>query len=77
MSQKHPVIAVTGSSGVGTSIVKNYFEHIFHHENLNYFLGSHKFKKSNIKEKAKMLLRKLAFEWHLSCFLIGITTLEQ
>lgn len=35
MSQKHPVIAVTGSSGAGTSTVKNSFEHIFRRENLN------------------------------------------
>ena len=35
MSQKHPVIAVTGSSGAGTSTVKNSFEHIFRRETLN------------------------------------------
>lgn len=29
MSKKHPVIAVTGSSGAGTSTVKRAFEHIF------------------------------------------------
>ena len=29
MSVKHPVIAVTGSSGAGTTTVKNAFEHIF------------------------------------------------
>ncbi|MEO5655513.1 MAG: phosphoribulokinase [Nitrosospira sp.] len=34
MSQKHPVIAVTGSSGAGTSTVKNSFEHIFRRETL-------------------------------------------
>jgi phosphoribulokinase len=34
MSQKHPVIAVTGSSGAGTSTVKNSFEHIFFREKL-------------------------------------------
>ncbi len=34
MSQKHPVIAVTGSSGAGTSTVKNSFEHIFRRQNL-------------------------------------------
>ncbi len=34
MSQKHPVIAVTGSSGAGTSTVKNSFEHVFRRENL-------------------------------------------
>lgn len=34
MSQKYPVIAVTGSSGAGTSTVKSSFEHIFHREKL-------------------------------------------
>ena len=32
MSQKHPIIAVTGSSGAGTSTVKRSFEHIFTRE---------------------------------------------
>ncbi|MGA7179032.1 MAG: phosphoribulokinase [Thiobacillaceae bacterium] len=31
MSQKHPVIAVTGSSGAGTTTVKRAFESIFRH----------------------------------------------
>jgi phosphoribulokinase len=35
MSQKYPVIAVTGSSGAGTSTVKTSFEHIFRREKLN------------------------------------------
>jgi len=30
MSIKHPIVAVTGSSGAGTSTVKNALEHIFH-----------------------------------------------
>lgn len=34
MSVKHPVIAVTGSSGAGTTTVKTSFEHIFHRENV-------------------------------------------
>jgi len=34
MSKKHPIIAVTGSSGAGTTTVKNAFEHIFRRENL-------------------------------------------
>ncbi len=34
MSSKHPVIAVTGSSGAGTTTVKNAFEHIFRREHL-------------------------------------------
>ncbi len=32
MSAKHPIIAVTGSSGAGTTTVKNAFEHIFRRE---------------------------------------------
>jgi len=35
MSVKHPVIAVTGSSGAGTSTVKVAFEHIFRREGIN------------------------------------------
>ena len=34
MSVKHPVIAVTGSSGAGTTTVKTSFEHIFHRESI-------------------------------------------
>jgi phosphoribulokinase len=34
MSKKHPVIAVTGSSGAGTTFVKRAFEHIFYRENI-------------------------------------------
>jgi len=34
MSQKHPIVAVTGSSGAGTSTVKYAFEHIFFRENI-------------------------------------------
>jgi len=34
MSKLHPVVAVTGSSGAGTSTVKRAFEHIFARENI-------------------------------------------
>ena len=34
MSQKHPIVAVTGSSGAGTSTVKHAFEQIFTRENI-------------------------------------------
>lgn len=34
MSKKHPIIAVTGSSGAGTSTVKRAFEHIFRRESI-------------------------------------------
>lgn len=35
MSKKHPIIAVTGSSGAGTSNVKDAFEHVFMREKIN------------------------------------------
>lgn len=35
MSRKHPIIAVTGSSGAGTTTVKTAFEHIFLREQVN------------------------------------------
>lgn len=35
MSMKHPIIAVTGSSGAGTTTVMHTFEAIFHRENVN------------------------------------------
>ncbi|NEX19831.1 phosphoribulokinase [Thiorhodococcus mannitoliphagus] len=35
MSKKHPVVAVTGSSGAGTTTVKRAFEHIFHRDSIS------------------------------------------
>jgi len=35
MSKKHPVVAVTGSSGAGTTFVKRAFEKIFQNKSLN------------------------------------------
>ncbi len=35
MSTKYPIISVTGSSGAGTSSVKDTFNHIFRRENVN------------------------------------------
>jgi len=35
MSKKHPVVAVTGSSGAGTTTVKRAFEQVFRRENIN------------------------------------------
>lgn len=35
MSRKHPIFSITGSSGAGTSTVKETFQHIFFRENIN------------------------------------------
>jgi len=36
MSKKHPIIAITGSSGAGTSTVQNTFEQIFRREHIKH-----------------------------------------
>ena len=57
MSTKHPVIAVTGSSGAGTTTVKNAFEHIFHHERITSAViegdSYHKYDRQAMKEAIK------------------------
>lgn len=35
MSRKHPIFSITGSSGAGTSTVKETFDHIFFRENIS------------------------------------------
>jgi phosphoribulokinase len=35
MSQQHPIIAITGSSGAGTTTVTRTFQHVFRRESLN------------------------------------------
>ncbi len=54
MSVKHPTIAVTGSSGAGTTTVKNAFEHIFRREGINPIVvegdSFHRFNRAEMKE---------------------------
>ncbi|MBT3196416.1 MAG: phosphoribulokinase [Gammaproteobacteria bacterium] len=55
MSAKHPVVAITGSSGAGTTTVKRAFEHIFNRENLNALVvegdSYHRFDRAAMKER--------------------------
>jgi phosphoribulokinase len=57
MSKKHPVIAVTGSSGAGTTTVKVAFEHIFLRDGLNPAViegdSFHSFDRAQMKEAMK------------------------
>jgi phosphoribulokinase len=57
MSEKHPVIAVTGSSGAGTSTVKGAFEHIFRIENVNACVvegdSFHRYDRAMMREKIR------------------------
>jgi len=54
MSAKHPVVAVTGSSGAGTTTVKNAFEHIFFRESINPLVvegdSFHRYNRAEMKE---------------------------
>ncbi len=55
MSQKHPIVAVTGSSGAGTSTVKKAFEHIFFREKITPVViegdSFHAFDRASMKEE--------------------------
>lgn len=53
MSRKHPIIAVTGSSGSGSSVVINAFKHILLREGANFALvdgnGFHRYDREHFK----------------------------
>jgi phosphoribulokinase len=55
MSLKHPIIAITGSSGAGTTSVKRIFEQIFRREKINtvYIEGDafHRYDRTEMREK--------------------------
>jgi phosphoribulokinase len=55
MSMKHPVVAVTGSSGAGTTTVKRAFEHIFIREGINAAVvegdSFHRYERAEMKVK--------------------------
>ncbi|RMG28642.1 MAG: phosphoribulokinase [Gammaproteobacteria bacterium] len=57
MSKKHPIIAVTGSSGAGTSTVKVAFEHIFRRDGINPLViegdSFHRYNRQEMKEAMK------------------------
>ena len=71
MSAKHPVIAITGSSGAGTSTVKRSFEHIFRRENISAAViegdSFHKYDREEMK-KAIQMSEKAGVCEHMSHF---------
>ena len=62
MSQKHPIIAVTGSSGAGTSTVKTAFEHIFYREGVRAAIvegdSFHRYERMAMKEETNKALEE-------------------
>ena len=60
MSIKHPIISVTGSSGAGTSTVKNTFDQIFRREGIrSVSIEGDAFHKYNRKDMAAQLKNRL------------------
>ncbi len=57
MSTKHPIIAITGSSGAGTTTVKRAFEHIFRREKIKPVIvegdSFHRYNRAEMKEAMK------------------------
>ena len=57
MSVKHPIIAITGSSGAGTTTVMRSFQHIFRRENLSAQIvegdSFHRFNRMEMREEMK------------------------
>ncbi len=55
MSLKHPIIAITGSSGAGTTTVKRAFEHLFHRLDIKPAIvegdSYHRYDRINMREK--------------------------
>lgn len=55
MSNKHPVVVVTGSSGAGTTTVKRAFEHIFNREGISAAViegdSFHRYDRAEMREK--------------------------
>ncbi|GAB1394829.1 phosphoribulokinase [Rhodocyclaceae bacterium] len=62
MSVKHPIIAITGSSGAGTSTVTKSFAHVFRREKLTAAIiegdSFHKFDRKSMKEAAAEQAKK-------------------
>ena len=56
MPIKNPIIAITGSSGAGTSTVMDSFKHIFKRMNLNAHIiegdSYHKYNRAEMKEQS-------------------------
>jgi phosphoribulokinase len=70
MSRRHPVVAITGSSGAGTTTVTRTFEHIFRREGINAAVveGDSFHRHDRMEMKAKMAEAATAGNQHFSHF---------
>lgn len=62
MSVKHPIVAVTGSSGAGTTTVKNAFEHMFRREGMKAAIiegdAFHRYDRQSMKQAVAEAMEK-------------------
>jgi phosphoribulokinase len=60
MSEKHPIIAITGSSGAGTTSVTHTFENIFRRESVNAAVvegdSFHRYDRAEMKRSGKQFI---------------------
>jgi len=69
MSQKHPIIAVTGANGAGTTAVQLAFKEIFFRQKINAaFIQGDGFLRYNEVDSEKTISQALADGRHLSCY---------
>lgn len=70
MSKKHPIIAITGSSGAGTTSVKNAFKHIFKRLQINPTIiegdSYHRYDRTQMREEIKKALLERRHFSHFS-----------
>lgn len=78
MSKKHPIVAVTGSSGAGTTTVKRAFEHIFQREKIKpVVVEGDSYHKYNRVEMRKMMEQASAAGKNFSHFGLGANVLDK
>ncbi|BBA36561.1 phosphoribulokinase [Methylocaldum marinum] len=78
MSKKHPVIAVTGSSGAGTTTVKQAFEHLFFRLNIEpAVVEGDSFHRYDRTEMRSHINRAQAEGRHFSHFAVEANLLEE
>lgn len=69
MSEQYPVIAVTGASGAGTTVVQQAFKEIFFRQKINAaFIQGDGFLRYNDVESENHISRSLADGRHISCY---------
>lgn len=69
MSEEHPIIAVTGASGAGTTVVQQAFKEIFFRQKINAsFVQGDGFLRHNDNDTRKCIEDALAENKHISCY---------